>query len=142
MRGINLVIIAGNLGADAELRETKDGTAVASFNLAINETYKAQNGEPREKVIWVKNYVWGKAAEALTPYLKKGKAVHVIGRLISNEWVDEETGKTRSQLQAVARDITLLGGPGDIREKAPEWEPESEEEPKPQEEPEEDDLPF
>jgi single-strand DNA-binding protein len=130
MRGINLVVVAGNLGADAELRHTKNGTPVASFNLAINETFKDQSGEAKETVIWVKIYVWDKAAEALSPYLKKGKPVHVVGRLISNEWVDQETGKTRTQLQVTARDVTLLGDLGNSREKAPDWEPK------------EDDIPF
>ena len=130
MRGINLIVVAGNLGADTELRYTKNGTPVTSFNLAINETFKTQDGEPKERVTWVKTYLWQKAAEALTPFLKKGKSVHVVGRLISNEWEDEETGKTRTQLQIVARDVTLLGGPANNREKAPEWEPG------------EDDIPF
>ena len=130
MRGINSVIIGGNLGADAELRHTKNGTAVASFNLAVNETFKSQEGESRERVIWVKTNLWDKTAEALIPYLKKGKPVVVIGRLISNEWVDQETGKTRRQLQVTARDITLVGTPGNNREQIPDWEPKD------------DDIPF
>ena len=129
-KGINVVIIAGNLGADAELRHTTDGTPVASFNIAINERYKDSNGEPKEKTIWIRVNIWKKTAEALTPYLKKGQAVHVVGRLIENQWTDEETGKQRSKLEVRARDITLLGSPGNSREKVPDWQPG------------EDDIPF
>jgi len=123
MRGINIVVIGGNLGADAELRYTKNGKPYASFNLAINETFKAQDGEPRERVTWVKTYLFNKAAEALIPYLKKGKGIVVIGRLISQEWDDKETGKARTKLHVVARDVTLVGAPGKDREQAPDWEP-------------------
>lgn len=123
MRGINVVIIAGNLGADAELRHTTDGTAVTSLNVAVNERYTDRNGQVKEKTIWVRVNVWKKAAEALIPYLKKGQAVHVVGRLIENQWTEEDTGKLRTKLELRARDVTLLGSPGSSREKAPDWEP-------------------
>lgn len=126
MRGINFIVIGGNLGADAELRKTNNGTPVTSFDIAVNEKYKDENGEPKERTIWVRVNIWRKTAEALTPYLKKGQRVHVVGRLIEREWIDKDTGKVRTRFEVVGRDITLLGSPQNSREKVSE--PELEEE--------------
>ncbi|MEI2690479.1 MAG: single-stranded DNA-binding protein [Anaerolineae bacterium] len=75
------LILIGNLGSDAELRYTADGTPVASFSLAVNRRWTKEDGSHGEETTWFRVSVWRKTAESLAPYLKKGGKVMVIGRV-------------------------------------------------------------
>lgn len=85
-----LIIIAGNLGKDPDMRYTPSGQAVTSFNVATNRSYTDANGQQVKETVWFKVNVWGKQAESAHDYLKKGSKVLVEGRLIA-----DETGKPR-----------------------------------------------
>ncbi|MFQ5513309.1 MAG: single-stranded DNA-binding protein [Myxococcota bacterium] len=111
-RGLNKVMLIGNLGRDPELRYTQNGQAVANFTLATNETWTNRNGEAQERTEWHRIVVWGKLAEIANEYLAKGKQVYVEGRLQTREWEDRE-GKKRSTTEITAERFLMLGSRGD-----------------------------
>ena len=108
MGSLNKVMLVGNLGRDAELRYTSDGTAVATLNLATTETWKDKEGEKQEKTEWHRIVVWGKTAEALKDYLVKGKQILVEGKLQTRQWNDKD-GVMRYTTEIKSDRITLLG---------------------------------
>ena len=110
MNGFNKVILAGNLTRDPELRYTPGGTAVAKFGLAINRKWKDQSGEPKEEVTFVDVDAFGKQAELIGQYLKKGSAILIEGRLKMDQWDDKKTGEKRSRLGVVMEGMTFLSG--------------------------------
>jgi len=105
----NKVIIAGHLTRDPELRYTPKGTAVAGCCVAVNHTWSTPEGERREEVSFVDFDSWGKLAENLCQYKKKGEPVLVEGRLKLETWDDKETGQKRSKLKVVAENVVFLG---------------------------------
>lgn len=108
MSDLNSVLIVGRLTRDAEYRYTQDGKAIASFALAVNDWRKDAQGNA------VVNYVdcnyFGKGAEAIRPYLTKGKQVGVLGQLRQDRWTDKQTGAARSKLVVAADRVQLFGG--------------------------------
>lgn len=111
-RSFNQVILMGNLTRDPELRQTPNGTSVCSFSLALNRSYKGQNGEWQEATDYIDIVAWGPLGERVAQYLSKGRPCLVNGRLQSRSWDDKETGAKRSKVEVVAQDVTFLGGPG------------------------------
>ncbi|HLT46850.1 MAG TPA: single-stranded DNA-binding protein [Rubricoccaceae bacterium] len=111
-RGVNKVILVGNLGADPELRYTGSGTAVCNFNVATNESYKDRDGNLVEKTEWHRVVAWDRLAEICAEYLKKGRQVYIEGSLQTRQWEDQE-GQTRYTTEIKAREMQMLGGPGD-----------------------------
>jgi len=109
MGSVNRVILVGNLGADAELRYTGGGAAVANFRLATTEVYKDKDGQRQEQTEWHRVSLWGKQAETIAQWLVKGKQVYVEGRLQTRQWQDKEGG-TRYTTEVVAQRIQFLGG--------------------------------
>ena len=93
-RGVNKVILIGNLGGDPELRSTPGGTSVASFTLATNESHRI--------------VVWSRLAEICGQYLRKGSQVYIEGRLQTRSWEDKQ-GNQRKTTEIVARDMQMLG---------------------------------
>ena len=87
----HIIVIAGNLGKDPEMRYTPSGQAVCNFNVATTRQYANSNGEQVKETIWFRVQTWGKTAETCNQYLKKGSKVLVEGRLIP----DKETGNPR-----------------------------------------------
>lgn len=110
MVSLNRVLLIGNLTKDPELRYTPSGTAVANLRLAVNSSYKAQDGSRKEETCFITIVVWSKQAELCNQYLKKGRAVFIEGRLIYRQW--EAEGKTRSTMEVRADRVQFLGGPG------------------------------
>jgi single-strand DNA-binding protein len=115
-RGINKVILVGNLGADPEIRYTSGGTAVANLRLATTETYTDKSGERTEKTEWHRVVLWGKTAETASQYLTKGKQIFVEGRIQTREWQDKD-GNKRFSTEIHASNMIMLGrgegaGPG------------------------------
>jgi single-strand DNA-binding protein len=111
MGSVNKVILVGNLGRDAELRYTPGGAAVAKFSLATTEKWTDKSGGPQERTEWHNIDLWGKQAETLTEYLRKGKQVYVEGRLQTDEYTDKE-GIKRKTTRVRCDRVVLLGGGG------------------------------
>ncbi|MCY4112782.1 MAG: single-stranded DNA-binding protein [Chloroflexi bacterium] len=111
-RGLNKVQIIGNLGRDPELRFTQDGTPVANFTVAVNETWRSRGGEQRERTEWFRVVVWSQLAEVANQYLRRGARVYLEGRLQTREWQDRE-GNDRTSTELVVRDLIMLGGRDD-----------------------------
>lgn len=107
-RGVNKVILVGNLGADPELRYTPAGSPVATFNVATSETWKDKDGNAQERTEWHRIVVWNKLAEVAGEYLKKGSQVYLEGRLTTRNWQDKD-GVKRYTTEIVAQTFLMLG---------------------------------
>ena len=111
-RSVNKVILIGHLGADPEVRYTQGGTAVANIRLATNESYNDRtSGERVERTEWHRVVAWGKLAEIVEQYLKKGRQVYIEGRLQTRQWQDKDNN-TRYTTEIRANDMVMLGGRG------------------------------
>lgn len=118
MGSMNKAILIGNLGRDAELRYTPGGAAIAKFSIATTETWTDKSGQRQEKTEWHNCDLWGKSAESLSEYLKKGKQVAVEGRIQTDEYTDREGVKRKATKIRVDRLTLLGGGPGGRRREA------------------------
>lgn len=110
-RSFNQVILMGNLTRDPEVRATPSGQSVTSFGLALNRSYKGQDGNWVEATDFVDITAWGPLGERVAQYVTKGRPVLVSGRLQSRSW--EQDGQKRSKVEVVANDVTFLGGRGE-----------------------------
>ena len=110
-RGVNKVILIGNLGQDPELRSTPSGTSVATFTLATNESWTDRDGAKQERTEWHRIVAWGKLAEICGQYLRKGRQVYIEGRLTTRSWEDRQ-GNQRKTTEIVAQQMLMLGGRG------------------------------
>ena len=109
-RGINKVILIGNLGQDPEVRFTPSGTAVANLNLATSDTWMdRQSGQRQERTEWHRVVLFNKTAEIAQQYLKKGSKVYIEGRLQTRKWQDQN-GQDRYSTEIVANDMQMLDG--------------------------------
>ncbi|MHC1478944.1 single-stranded DNA-binding protein [Frateuria aurantia] len=112
-RGINKVILVGNLGADPELRYTGGGTAVAQLRIATAENWTdKQSGERQERTEWHRVTLFGKLGEIANEYLKKGRQVYIEGSLRTTKYTDKE-GVERYTTDIIASDMQMLGGGGE-----------------------------
>jgi single-strand DNA-binding protein len=136
---VNKVILVGRLGADPQLKYTPSGRANVNFNLATNAVWKDQEGNQQEKTDWHRVSAWGKLAEIMGEWLKKGSYVYIEGRLQTRSYEDSN-GVKKYITEVVATDLEMLGKKG---EGAPAVAAPSEEMP-PQVGPQEsgEDLPF
>lgn len=111
-RGINKVILVGNLGADPETRYTASGAAITSIRIATSESWTdKQSGEKQERTEWHSITFFGKLAEIAGEYLRKGSQVYVEGRLQTDKWQDKD-GNDRYTTKVIANDMQMLGGRG------------------------------
>ena len=109
-RGVNKVILVGNLGKDPDIRYTPGGAAVANVTIATNESWKDKNtGEMQEKTEWHNVVFFSRLAEIVGEYLKKGSQVYVEGRLQTRKWQDK-SGNDRYTTEIVANEMQMLGG--------------------------------
>lgn len=133
-RGINKVILVGNLGADPETRYTPSGTAITSIRIATSESWKdKQTGEQQERTEWHRVKFFGRLAEIAGEYLKKGSQVYVEGKLRTDEY--EKDGIKRYSTDVIADEMQMLGsrggagagegGGGERRERGPARGPQS-----------------
>jgi len=111
MRGFNKVVLMGNLTRDPELRAIPSGQNVCSFSLAVNRTWKNASGEQQEAVDYIDCNIWGKPAEIINQYMKKGSGILVSGRLQQRSW--EQEGQKRSKVEVVVEDFNFVGGPNE-----------------------------
>ncbi|WP_412067255.1 single-stranded DNA-binding protein [Rubrivirga sp. IMCC43871] len=108
-RGVNKVILIGNLGQDPELRYTGSGTAVCNMRLATTESYKDRDGNQVENTEWHTVVAWARLAEICGEYLSKGRQVYIEGQLQTRQWEDKD-GNTRYSTEIKAREMQMLGG--------------------------------
>ncbi|KRT63075.1 MAG: ssb-2, single-strand binding protein, single-strand DNA-binding protein [Candidatus Dadabacteria bacterium CSP1-2] len=108
MRGVNKVILIGNLGRDPEIRYTTSGQAVANFTIATTEVRPNKSGEKDEFTEWHRIVAWGRLAEICGEYLSKGKTVYIEGTLRTRSWEDKE-GRKRWTTEVVAQNMQMLG---------------------------------
>ena len=113
---VNKVTLIGNLGKDAEIRNTGGGTTIANLRLATTDRRKAQDGSWTDHTEWHSVVAFGKTAEVMEKWGKKGKMLYVEGRLQTREYTDKD-GNKRWSTEVVANEIRMLGGKGDeVRE--------------------------
>lgn len=111
-RGVNKVILVGNLGRDPEVRYSANGQAIANVTIATTESWKDKNtGEKQEKTEWHRIVFFGRLGEIAGEYLKKGAQIYVEGRLQTRKWQDKE-GKDRYTTEIVANEMQMLGSKG------------------------------
>src|SRR4029077_8730095 len=108
MANFNKVILAGNLTRDPELRYTPKGTAIAKIGMAINRTWKTETGETKEEVTFVDVDAFGRQAEVVAQYMKKGRPLLVEGRLKLDQWEDKNTHQKQSKLKVVLEGFSFL----------------------------------
>jgi len=108
MAGVNKAIILGNLGADPEVRHTEGGTCVATCSIATSRSYKNKAGEKIENTQWHRVVFWGKLAEIVDKYVRKGSQLYVEGRIETRKWTDKE-GVDRYSTEIVAEQMNMIG---------------------------------
>ncbi len=113
MPNLNKVMLMGNLTRDPEVRYTPKGTAVTDIGLAVNRNYTLDDGERREETTFVDVTFWGRQAEVLCEYMKKGRPLYVEGRLNLDTWEDKQSGQQRSRLKVIGDGFQFLGGRDD-----------------------------
>ncbi|MCA9301218.1 single-stranded DNA-binding protein [Candidatus Nomurabacteria bacterium] len=107
-KGFNKVILMGNLTRDPETRQTPNGQSVTNFALAVNRTWKGQDGSTQEQVSFIDCVAWGKTGEVIAQYIQKGRPILVSGRLDQRSW--EQDGQKRSKVEVVVEDFNFVGG--------------------------------
>jgi single-strand DNA-binding protein len=153
MASFNKVILVGNLTRDPELRYTAKGMAIAKIGLAVNRNWTTEAGEKKEEVTFVDVDVFGRTAENVAQYMRKGRSILIDGRLRLDQWDDKQTGQKRSRLGVVADTVQFLGSPQGAteggsapteapRRPAPAAKPPESPEGGEASAPEEDDVPF
>lgn len=110
MASFNKWIGLGNLTRDPELKYTPKGMAVAKIGMAVNRKYKAESGEQKEEVTFIDIEAWGKQAELLGQYMRKGSPLFIEGRLKLDQWDDKNTGQKVSKLKVVLEQFQFVGG--------------------------------
>ena len=111
-RGVNKVILIGNLGADPETRAIPSGTTVANLRIATSESWRdKQTGEQQERTEWHRVALFGRLAEVAGEYLRKGSQVYIEGSLRTRKWQDKQ-GNERYSTEIVGNDMQMLGGRG------------------------------
>jgi single-strand DNA-binding protein len=112
-RGINKVILVGNLGADPEVRYSAGGTAITSLRIATSESWMdKQSGERQERTEWHRVKLFGRLAEIAGEYLKKGRQVYIEGSLRTDKYTGQD-GVERYSTDIVANEMQMLGGGGE-----------------------------
>jgi single-strand DNA-binding protein len=125
MASFNKVILVGNLTRDVELKHLPKGTAVCNLSMAVNRRWKTESGEDKEDVYYAECKAFGKQAETIAQYVKKGHPLLVEGRLTREEWDDKKTGEKRSTTRIMIETFQFLKGrdegtaPAPRRESAP-----------------------
>jgi single-strand DNA-binding protein len=111
-RGVNKVILIGNLGADPETRAMPSGTTVANLRVATSESWRdKQTGEQQERTEWHRVALFGRLAEVAGEYLRKGSQVYIEGSLRTRKWTDKQ-GNERYSTEIIGNDLQMLGGRG------------------------------
>jgi len=117
MSGLNKVQIIGRLGRDPEIRYAQNGTAVCNLNVAVSESWTDKQGQKQEKTEWIRCAAFGKQAEILEKYLKKGSQIYLEGKMQTRQY--DKDGQTHYATEVLVRDFVFLGGKQDGGQSAP-----------------------
>jgi single-strand DNA-binding protein len=119
-RGINKVILVGNLGNDPEVRYAQSGAAITTISVATTEAWKDKNGEAQERTEWHRVKFFGRLAEIAGEYLEKGRQVYIEGSLRTEKYTDKN-GVEKYSTDVIAHEMQMLGGnPGGERTERPQ----------------------
>lgn len=118
MSSVNKAIILGRLGKDPEVRFMADGKAVANFTMATSESWKDKSGAKQEKTEWHNCVVYGKLAEVVGEYMRKGSQAYVEGKIQTRKWQTKE-GQDRYTTEIIVSELTMLGGKSEAKESQP-----------------------
>lgn len=108
MPSFNKVILMGNLTRDPELRQTQSGTSVCKFSIAVNESYTAQDGTKRDNATFVELNAFGKTAENIAKFFRRGDPILIEGRLKQESWNDKQSGQDRSKLVVIVEKFEFV----------------------------------
>ncbi|HMO58576.1 MAG TPA: single-stranded DNA-binding protein [Roseiflexaceae bacterium] len=111
-KDLNKVMLTGHLGADPEMRFTERGSAVTTFRVASNRSWKSTDGTQHDDTEWFRVVAWEKLAEICNQYLTKGTRVYIEGRLQTRKWQDQ-SGQDRYMTEVVAQDMIILSARGE-----------------------------
>jgi single-strand DNA-binding protein len=117
VKGVNKVLLLGNVGKDPEIRSTAGGMVVAGFSLATADRQKNQQGDWQDHTEWHNLVALGRTAEVIRDYVKKGSQLFIEGKLQTRSWDDKESGLKKYRTEVLIIDLTLLGNPNDNRSK-------------------------
>lgn len=109
-KGLNKVMLIGNLANDPEQKTLPSGQNVAHFTVATSETFKDSNGNLQERTEWHRITAWGRLAEICGQYLKKGRQVYIEGRIQTRSWEDPKTQEKRFATEIICAEMQMLGG--------------------------------
>jgi single-strand DNA-binding protein len=112
-KSVNKVILLGNIGKDPEIKVLPSGQPVANFSIATSDRYKDQQGNFQDRTEWHNITAYGKLAEIVRDYVKKGNKLYIEGRLITRSWDDKDTQKKVYRTEIVVADLSLLSGRGE-----------------------------
>lgn len=111
-KGVNKVILLGNVGKDPEIRTTPAGTTVATFSLATADRAKDPQGNWTDRTEWHNLVAFQRTAEIVRDYVKKGSQLYVEGKIQTRSWDDKESGQKKYRTEILVNDLSLLGGRG------------------------------
>lgn len=142
-RGLNKVMLIGNLGADPEIRYAASGTAIASLRLATTENRRNREGDREEITEWHRIVMFGKQAELCKDYLKKGSKIYLEGRIQTRSW-DDQSGQKRYTTEIVGNNFLMLDSRGQDTSQGGSSSQgfAGNQQPAPRDYPDDDDLPF
>jgi single-strand DNA-binding protein len=106
-RGLNKVMIIGNLGKDPEMKYNAEGKPITTFSVAVSRTWKSPDGQQSEETEWFRVVAWERLAETCNEYLRKGSKVYIEGRLKTRKWTTPE-GQERQMVEVIASDMQML----------------------------------
>jgi single-strand DNA-binding protein len=109
-KGVNKVFLLGNVGKDPEMKSTTGGTLVATFGLATADRRKDAQGNWQDSTEWHNIVVYGRTAEIVRDYVKKGKELFIEGKITNRSWDDKATGQKKYRTEIIVNELTLLGG--------------------------------
>ena len=112
-KSVNKVILLGNVGKDPEIKVLPSGQPVANFSIATSDRFKDQQGHFQDRTEWHNITAYGKLAEIVRDYVKKGNKLYIEGRLTTRSWDDKETNKKVYRTEIVVADLSLLSGRGE-----------------------------
>jgi len=112
-KSVNKVILLGNVGKDPEIKVLPSGQPVANFSIATSDRYKDQQGNFQDRTEWHNVVAYGKLADIIRDYVKKGNKLYIEGRLTTRSWDDKETNKKVYRTEIVIADLSLLSGRGE-----------------------------
>ena len=112
-KSVNKVILLGNVGKDPEIKSLPSGQPVANFSIATSDRYKDKQDQWQDRTEWHNITAYGRTAEIIRDYVKKGNKLYVEGRLTTRSWDDKDSGKKVYRTEIIVNDLSLLSGRGE-----------------------------